>query len=462
MSSELRSKSEAPVRKDAIRKDGIRKVARKIAGRKRRSKRPRAGTVVLRHVSKKYPLYDRPSQKLVEVLTFRRLRRHQEHWALRGIDLRIEAGTTLGIVGQNGSGKSTLLQLIAGILTQTDGICEVKGKVAALLELGAGFNPEFTGRENVYLNAAIQGLSKREVDERFDDILRFAEIGDFVERPVKTYSSGMFMRLAFAAAIHVEPDILLVDEALAVGDLIFQHRCINRIRRLREEGKTILFVTHDLQAITKFCDRAILLDHGKLLMDDTPDKVVTRYQELIFERERREAGRGDRLESIEQEEGLPVITSIPYIHNRYGEGRMKLLGVILHTGAGEVVNEVRAGEEVQLLISVRFHADVEHPIVGFTVRDQLGVEMAASNSSYEGLHLPPARAGSQATVAFRIRIPDLRPGSYSISPAAAQGNIWEHTIEDWIDNAYILNLADTGLVYGMMRWPIEPRFQYFG
>lgn len=205
--------------------------------------------ICLKHLSKKYAIYERPLYKFIEMMSLNSRKFHREFWALKDIDLEVPSGTTLGIIGQNGSGKSTLLQVVAGILKPSRGDCFVEGTVAALLELGTGFNPEFTGRENVFMNGAILGMGKAQIEERMDAILQFAEIGNFINQPVKTYSSGMFIRLAFSVAIHIEPDILLVDEALAVGDLVFQHRCINRIRRLRQEGKTILFVTHDLQAV---------------------------------------------------------------------------------------------------------------------------------------------------------------------------------------------------------------------
>ncbi len=410
-------------------------------------------------LSKKYPIYARPGLKLWELISLGRKRFHREFWALKDICLQVDSGSTVAIIGQNGSGKSTLLQIVAGILRPTAGQCRVQGRVSALLELGAGFNPEFTGRENVFMNGAILGLSRHEITHRLPSILEFAEIGEFIDRPVKTYSSGMFMRLAFAVAIHVEPDILLVDEALSVGDLIFQHRCINRIRRLSQLGKTVLFVTHDLQAVTQFCDRAILLDEGRKLEDGEPEKVVRRYRALIFERERKTIGVGkDRVE-LEQDGSLPVVDAIPYIHHRYGEGGAEIMGILLHSMDGLVLNEVEAGQEVRLLISARFHRSMEHPIIGFTVRDRLGVEVTSSNTSYEGLDLPPVRAGNVISAGFRIRIPALRPGSYSISPAIAQGNIWEHTIEDWIDNAYIINILDRGLVYGLMRWPVQASFK---
>lgn len=415
--------------------------------------------IYLKHLSKKYAIYDRPSYKLLELITLRKKQFHREFWALKDIDLEVWPATTLGIIGQNGSGKSTLLQLVAGILRQTRGDCHVQGNVSALLELGSGFNPEFTGRENVFMNGAIMGLTRSQMEERLEKILEFAEIGEFVHQPVKTYSSGMFMRLAFAVAIHVDPDILLIDEALAVGDLIFQHRCTNRIRRLRQDGKTILFVTHDLQAVTRFCDRAILLDHGRKVEDGDPEKVVQRYQALMFERQRKEAGVGQMWVDVEQDQSLQVVKTVPHVHHRYGEGGAKIIGIILHSLEGRVLNEIRARQEVLLVISARFQRDLKHPIIGFTIRDRLGVEITASNTSYQGLHLPAGKAGDVFTVGFQIRVPALCPGSYSISPAVADGNIWEHSIEDWIDNAYIVDLADTGLVYGMMRWPVEASFR---
>lgn len=414
--------------------------------------------ISLQHLSKKYPIYQRSGDKLLELLTLRRRQFHREFWALKDVNLEVHAGSTLGIVGQNGSGKSTLLQVVAGIMRQTRGDVRVQGTVAALLELGSGFNPDFTGIENVYMNGAIMGFTKAQMRDRLDEILDFADIGEFVDQPVKTYSSGMFMRLAFSVAIHIDPDILLVDEALAVGDMVFQHRCINRINRLRQAGKTVLFVTHDLQALTRFCDRAILLDHGQKLEDGTPEHVVQRYQKLIFERESRRAGRGEQWVTEQQDPTLQVVTTIPYVHNRFGERGAEILGIILLSEDGEVINEMKSGQEVQLVVSARVHRPLEHPIIGFTVRDRLGVEITSSNTAYEGVHLPPAADGDVITAGFRIQVPNMRPASYSISPAIAEGNIWEHTIHDWIDNALIVSVADTGLIYGMMRWPVQASY----
>jgi ABC-type polysaccharide/polyol phosphate transport system ATPase subunit len=402
-------------------------------------RKPDDPIISLRQVSKKYPIYDRPSQKLIELLTLGRKQMHREFWALKDLDLEVHPGTTLGLVGPNGSGKSTLLQLVAGILSQTRGDCYVRG--------------------NVYMNGAINGLTRTQIDDRFDDILDFAEIGEFIEQPVKTYSSGMFVRLAFAVAIHVDPEILLVDEALAVGDLIFQHRCINRIRRMRQEGKTILFVTHDLQALVRFCDKAILLDKGRKIGEGSPSDIAHQYQALVFDRERKEAGAGEEWVQQEEDGTLPVVNTIPHIHDRFGAGGAEIQGVTLLSSEGAAVNDARAGEELRVLVSVLVKQDLESPIVGITIRDRLGAEVTATNSTYEGVALPALTKGTVVTVAFGIKMPEIRPGSYSISPAVASGNIWEHKVEDWIDNAYIFNLAETGLVYGLMKWSFDVAYR---
>jgi lipopolysaccharide transport system ATP-binding protein len=414
----------------------------------------------VQHLSKKYRIYDRPWDKLRELLGLGSGKLHREFWALEDISFELESGHTLGIIGQNGSGKSTLLQILAGIMSQTRGDCFVSGKVSALLELGSGFNPEFTGRENVFMNGAILGLDPHEMAKRFDAITAFAEIGDFIDQPVKTYSSGMFMRLAFAVAVNVDPDILLVDEALAVGDLIFQHRCMHRMNHLRDCGKTIILVTHDLDAITKFCDRALLLDKGKLLEDGKPDLVVQKYRALIFERERRYGGfdgtgipKGNS--SIHSLKKIPVARSIPNIDHRFGNGEATLLGVELLDASGNTTSEISGGETATVRISAQLKEDIDQPIIGYTLRDRLGVEMSGCNTSFAGQALPPARKNQVITTDFRIGFPNLAPGSYSISPAIAKGSILRHDMCDWIDNAMVFVLVSRDLIYGVMRMDVD-------
>jgi len=417
--------------------------------------------ILARHLSKKYQIYRRPGDKLLEIFRLSKAPLHQEFRALEDVSFEIEPGQTVGIIGQNGSGKSTLLQILAGIMRPTAGDCRVSGKVSALLELGSGFNPEFTGRENVFMNGAILGFDNREMEKRFAAIARFAEIGDFMEQPAKTYSSGMYMRLAFAVAIHVDPDILLIDEALAVGDLVFQQRCMHHMNRLRDSGKTIILVTHDLGAVTKFCDRALLLDRGQLLEDGKPDLVVQKYRALVFERERRYDGlsEGTTGETSDGEytvsEEIPIVSTIPNIDHRFGSGEARLLGVELFDENGRPARELFGGQRVTVRISAEFSKDIDHPIFGFTIRDRMGIEIAASNTSYAGCTLPPARQGQTFTCDFSLVLPEMAAGGYSISPAVANGNVLKHDMCDWIDNALVFSLNSQSLIYGMLKLDVK-------
>ena len=416
-----------------------------------------------RHLSKRYSIYDRRWDKLREALHLGRRKRHREFWALQDVSFEVEPGQTLGIIGQNGSGKSTLLQILAGIMRQTQGDCFVNGKVSALLELGSGFNPEFTGRENVFMNGAILGMDKRQMQQRFDAIARFAEIGGFMDQPVKTYSSGMFMRLAFSVAVNVDPDILLVDEALAVGDLIFQHRCMHRMNQLRAGGKTTVLVTHDLTAITKFCDRALLLDGGHLIEDGPPDRVVEKYRWMIADRERNydqlevEGSGSAKGDLVPAGDKAPVARSIPNIDNRFGNGAARILGVELMDASRRPAREIRGGSTVVLRVSVEFLQDVERPILGYTLRDRFGIDISASNTTYAGAALPAARKGQIYTSDFEIDMPQIAAGSYSIAPAVADGGLQRHDMCDWIDNALVFTLLADELVYGTLKMDVRVR-----
>src|SRR6266550_580895 len=285
-------------------------------------------SVRVERVAKQYRIYSHPGDRLKESLTRGRRRWHREFWALRDVSFQVEAGTTTGIVGPNGSGKSTLLQIITGTLEPTHGSVWCEGRVAALLELGAGFNLEFTGIENVFMNAALMGLSRKETEKLLPEIKRFAEIGDFIHQPVKTYSSGMYVRLAFATAVATEPQILIIDEALSVGDAVFQHRCLRRIKELQHGGTTILFVSHDASAVKALCSRAILLNGGRIDTDGKPGDVLNRYQGLIMEREeaydRREpigsSGTLDSEHSITEDEALGQLSPALRYSYRHGDG----------------------------------------------------------------------------------------------------------------------------------------------
>ncbi|PYV39407.1 MAG: ABC transporter ATP-binding protein, partial [Acidobacteria bacterium] len=291
--------------------------------------------VAVDNISKNYRIYSKPSDRLKE-LFLRKGRFHRDFWALRNVTLRVRQGSTFGVIGENGSGKSTLLQIIAGTLQPTQGTVVLSGRVAALLELGAGFNPEFTGRENVFLNAAIMGLSPQQTLEKLPEIERFAEIGSFIDQPVKTYSSGMYVRLAFAVSINVEPEILLVDESLSVGDIYFQQRCMRKIRQMKQEGKTIVFVSHDMAAVKNLCDSALWLEHGEIRELGPPDDVVGQYLAAMtlrrdpYAAETLLPGQGLLAErGTELEAAGPVVRSIPNIDHRWGNRQAEILGIQL-------------------------------------------------------------------------------------------------------------------------------------
>src|SRR6266545_4481482 len=311
-------------------------------------------------VSKQYRIYERPGDRLKESLTRGLLRRHREFWALRDVDFEIESGTTVGIVGPNGCGKSTLLQIISGTLAPTHGDVWHEGRIAALLELGAGFDPEFTGVENVYMNASLLGLTRRETDVLFPAIERFAEIGPFLYQPVKTYSSGMYVRLAFAIAASVEPDILIIDEALAVGDAVFQHRCLRRINELHERGATVLFVSHDAAAVRALCSRAILLRTGSVIADGKPADVLNLYQKIIMERE--EAYEASISALPESSVANRPVAPIRYTY-RHGDGSAEIIGAELLDATGRPVEIVETGEALTLRVLVQFNSDLDDPVV---------------------------------------------------------------------------------------------------
>ena len=420
-------------------------------------------------VSKCYRIYQRPLDHLKEALTFGRKQFHEPFWALRDVDLEVPRGCCLGIIGENGSGKSTLLRIIAGVAKPTSGDIAVDGRVSALLELGAGFNPEFTGRDNVLLNASILGFTDSETRARMPSIEKFAEIGEFVDRPVKTYSSGMFLRLAFAVAIHMDPDVLVVDEALAVGDLYFQQRCIRRIQHLKQQGVTIVFVSHDLEAQRSLADRAVWVDHGRVVLEGRPDDVASRYTAAMMARGDKEMmadeelGRSLRVsDELEiSEEALsripPFVTSIPNVDHRHGNGKARIEGIGVYGGEGHPLTSVGQGDRLSIRISVEFAEDVEKPNIGFMLRNRLGEDVTGTNVMFEGERLPPARAGDQMSVDFVMDLPLLQGGFYHFSPAVAEGTLDEYEMCDWVENAYAVEVVQRTTTHGHMRIPMRVR-----
>jgi lipopolysaccharide transport system ATP-binding protein len=402
-------------------------------------------TTVLRveNVSKQYRTYTRPADRLKESLTRGRLRRHKEFWALREITFELEKGVTVGIVGPNGCGKSTLLQIISGTLEPTHGDVWHEGRIAALLELGAGFDPEFTGVENIYMNASLLGLSRRATDALLPQIERFAEIGQFIYQPVKTYSSGMYVRLAFAIAASVEPDILVVDEALAVGDAVFQHRCLRRIKELQEAGTTVLFVSHDLAAVRALCSRAILLNGGRIVSDGRPVDVLNHYQKIIMERER--AFEADSApagaETAIRDEGLAPLS---YTY-RHGDGSAEIIAADLADTASRRVETVETGEPLTMRVLARINTGLDDPIVGFLIRNRHGISAYGTNTKEQQIEFGSVRRGDLLEVVFSFNC-WLGVDDYSITCALHSRNGEAY---DWIDGARFFSVTSEAVTEGV-------------
>jgi len=413
--------------------------------------------VEFRSVSKSYPIYASPSARLKELACLNRVSFHRDFWALHDVSFEIYPGETFCVIGENGSGKSTLLQIIAGILHPTSGDVRVQGRVAALLELGSGFNPEFSGRDNVYVNAAILGLSRKEIDEKFPLIEAFAEIGDFIDQPVKTYSSGMAVRLAFAVAIHVDPEILLVDEALAVGDIYFHQRCMRKVHELREKGVTILFVSHAMGEVKSIGDRALWLEGGRTMELGDTDRVVTKYLAAMFEKDTAYLSKQQRSANPAGRAAVSapeIVYSIPNIDHRFGDGRAEVLGIAVLNNAGETLHLLEQLSPAIVRISIRAKENIAQPIVGFIMRNHMGLDFAGTNTAREGFDLPAMSEGDIFTVDFHIQLPELYPSSFSFSPAIADGTLREYKTCDWIDNAIVLQMSPSdGEIYGHLHLP---------
>jgi len=416
--------------------------------------------VSFRSVSKSYAIYEKPSHRLAELVSFNRIQRHREHWALRDVEFEVQPGEVFCLVGENGSGKSTTLQLAAQIFPATSGMVEINGRVSALLELGAGFNPEFSGRDNVFLSGAVLGLSAQEMRGRYDAIEAFAEIGDFINQPVKTYSSGMLVRLAFAVAINVEPDILLVDEALAVGDYYFRQRCMRKVHELRAQGVTILFVSHAMSDVKELGTQCLWLENGHMVELGTPDQVIRKYLGRMAQKDAEYLdGAGDARPAESRASLAPeIVETIPNVDHRHGDGAAEIIGIAALTPEGTSLQEIEPGKPLVLRVSFRANRPLAAPNVGFMMRNHLGVDFAGTNTSREAVEMAPMQPGEIATVDFHLKIPELYPGHFSFSPAVADGDHVAYRMADWIDNALALEMAHGGRpIYGYIHLPCEVR-----
>lgn len=376
-------------------------------------------------ITKVYKLYNRPIDRLREGLSLTHKSYHTDHFALDKIDFSVRRGECLGVIGTNGSGKSTLLKIITGVLNPTSGNVEVHGKISALLELGAGFNMEYSGIENIYLNGTMMGFSRAEMDAKLEDIVNFAEIGEFINQPVKTYSSGMFARLAFAVAINVEPDILIVDEALSVGDIFFQAKCYRKFNEFKENNKTILFVSHDMSSIIKYCDRCLLIDKGKQIALGKSHEIVDIYKKILvnqyFPKDQTEylsqdkAPQKSKTPSEKKDEMLwkNGMTQNPNAVV-YGDGTAEIVDYAVFDDSGAIGSTIYKDTNFTIKMRVHFNNDVIRPIFAYTIKDLKGTEISGTNTMLEDSNLEAAKAGTEITVAFKQTM-KLQGAQYMLS-----------------------------------------------
>lgn len=375
--------------------------------------------IEIKNISKIYNLYNKPSDRLKEAL-FSRKSRHTEFAALNDVSFNVNKGEILGIIGKNGSGKSTILKIITNVLTPTSGECIVKGKIAALLELGAGFNMEYTGIENIYLNGQMIGFSKEEMDKKIQDIIDFADIGEHIYQPVKTYSSGMFARLAFSVAISVDPDILIVDEALSVGDVFFQNKCYRRFEEFRERGKTILFVTHDMGSVIRYCNRCVLLNAGKKIAEGNPQEMVDLYKRIMVgqwnENEEKEVDSSSTVKAsnVKKDQLWKEQISTNPDMEVYGDGRADIIDFGIFSDTGDIGNNVYKGDYYSVKMKVRINEENLNPIFAFKLRDVKGTELTGTNTMLEDIDTSQCKKGDIVTITFRQK-QYLQPGQYLVS-----------------------------------------------
>lgn len=399
----------------------------------------------VRDLVKKYQLYSSEKDRLKEAFHPFHKSYHRDYYALNGVSFKVEKGEKVGIIGSNGAGKSTILKIITGVLNQTSGDIRTEGRIAALLELGAGFNQDYTGIENIRLNGTLMGYSEAEIEERMQRIVDFADIGDFVNQPVKTYSSGMFVRLAFATQIFSEPDILIVDEALSVGDIRFQQKCYRAMEELMKD-KTVLLVTHDTSAVTKFCQRVIWLDHGEKVYDGEVVEGLRRYKEHLINRAIEE--RGEKINEdyrvsdapASREERVAVTRGVPPVPENIrpkGTGQAVIYEAGIFRG-GELTGVLEPGDEVEFVVRAEFLQRIEHPIIGLAIRDRLGNDIIGINSQTLNVELAPAEGKEE--YCLKMVLPEINRGEYVVTVAIANGYQNDHVQLCWLDDLLVFRV----------------------
>ncbi len=406
-------------------------------------------------ISKRFKIFKSPRDRVKEALSLTRKNYHKEFWALRDVSFKVQKGDTMGIMGVNGSGKSTLLKIVCGYLEATSGRVESEGRIASILELGTGFNRDFTGRDNVVLYGGLMGLARKQIMEKLPMVEEFADIGEFFERPIRLYSSGMFTRLAFACTVHMEPKILIIDEALAVGDIAFKHKCTNRIRKLQEEGTTILLVSHSIGAVKSLCREAILLNKGQKVMEGSAEDVANYYHGLLAKWEQeREGGKleGKKpLKPATKNEKNTVVSN-----NRIGTGELRIERVVVRDTDGNPLKSVDFNQKICISTTFRAMVPCRPSVFGCLVRDGFGLDLLGTNTAVEGLELPEMESNDTCTVDYWLRLPLIK-GSYSITVAVGHDPD-KPVFYDWWDNSCVFEMLppkDRKIVNCKLHLPIE-------
>jgi ABC-type polysaccharide/polyol phosphate transport system ATPase subunit len=399
-----------------------------------------AASIEVRDLTKVFRLYGGPRDRLIEAVHPLRKKYHQEFAALDGVTFSIPRGETVAFIGKNGSGKSTLLKSITGILTPTRGTVNVQGKISALLELGTGFNPELTGIENIFFTGAIMGIPRAEMEKRLDEILAFADIGEYIHQPVKRFSSGMFVRLAFAVAVHVDPEILIIDEALSVGDMRFQQKCYRRIRDFKQAGVTILFVSHDMGAVINFCDRCLWLKDGKVERDGVPVEVVRAYS-AYMNYDANEAPAAPVKQLPAETSAWTDVSAFASFGDRGAEIARVLFS---RKGQNASLEVLRGGEDVEFAMEVVFHQDMPDPLYGLLIKDNYGNQIIGINSFVYEFDCKPRKKGEKVVFKFGFQWPQVRNGEYTLSAAIAEGTQDTHIEHHWVHDALVVQVANNG------------------
>lgn len=407
--------------------------------------------IAVDHISKVYKLYDKPMDRMVEALGLTKNKKYREHFALSDVSFQVKKGECVGIIGTNGSGKSTILKIITGVLNPTGGTLTVNGRIQALLELGAGFNMEYTGIENIYLNGTMNGFTEQEIESRMQDILDFADIGDYVKQPVKTYSSGMFVRLAFSVAINIDPEILIVDEALSVGDVFFQAKCYHKFEEFKKMGKTIIFVSHDLSSVSKYCDRVVLLNQGVKLGEGSPKEMIDDYKRVLVGQYELPESKSES--SLLNDEQIQVAVQKKAAKQdtskllEYGTKEAVIEQFYMTDDRGTESKSIIKGSEFTIHMKVRFMADLPAPIFAFSIKTVKGTEITGTNTMFEKAFLEPVKAGAVKDITFTQKM-SLQGGEYLLSFGVTgyDGNDFQvyHRLYDALDLTVISDKNTVG------------------